>query len=86
MRCGVKLLRILHGMGSSRPRTPGVVYAAGTLLLILLLAALTLIPLAVGRFIPRKHISFAADITRKHRTRDKYLEAYSRLTGSPLRV
>jgi len=53
----------------------------GTSIIIALLCSLfislTLIPLAVARFLPARHIAFAADRTRKHRVRDGYLKSVS---------
>jgi HAE1 family hydrophobic/amphiphilic exporter-1 len=50
----------------------------GTSIIIALLCSLfislTLIPLAVAKFLPARHIEFAADKTRKHRVRDAYMK------------
>lgn len=42
-------------------------------LLCSLFISLTLIPLAVAKFLPAKHITFAADKTRQHRLRERYM-------------
>ena len=53
----------------------------GTSIIIALLCSLfislTLIPLAVAKFLPAKHIAFVADKTRKHRLRDAYMKSVS---------
>jgi HAE1 family hydrophobic/amphiphilic exporter-1 len=40
-----------------------------------LFISVTLIPLAVAKFLPAKHIAFVADKTRKHRLRDAYMKS-----------
>jgi HAE1 family hydrophobic/amphiphilic exporter-1 len=51
----------------------------GTSIIIALLCSLfisvTLIPLAVAKFLPARHIAAAADKTRKHRLRDAYMKS-----------
>ncbi|MCU1338294.1 MAG: acriflavin resistance protein [Bryobacterales bacterium] len=53
----------------------------GTSIIIALLCSLfislALIPLAVARFLPARHIAFAADRSRRHTIRDGYLRAVS---------
>ena len=62
----------------------------GTSIIIALLCSLfislTLIPLAVGRFIPKRHIAFAADTTRSHRLRDRYVKSVSWCLQHPVLV
>lgn len=62
----------------------------GTSIIIALLCSLfislTLIPLAVGRFIPKKHIAFAADTTRSHRLRERYVKSVSWCLQHPVLV
>lgn len=43
-------------------------------LLCSLFISLTLIPLAVAKFLPAKHIAFVGDKTRKHSLRDRYMK------------
>ena len=43
-------------------------------LLCSLFISLTLIPLAVAKFLPAKHIAFAGDKTRKHTLRNRYMK------------
>ncbi|HYP07010.1 MAG TPA: efflux RND transporter permease subunit, partial [Bryobacteraceae bacterium] len=42
-------------------------------LLCSLFISLTLIPLAVAKFLPAKHIEFVSDVNRKHKLRDAYM-------------
>lgn len=44
-------------------------------LLCSLFISLTLIPLAVAKFLPEKHIAFVGDKTRRHKLRDNYMKA-----------
>jgi HAE1 family hydrophobic/amphiphilic exporter-1 len=44
-------------------------------LLCSLFISLTLIPLAVAKFLPAKHILFAADTARRHRVRELYMKS-----------
>ncbi|HYO81205.1 MAG TPA: efflux RND transporter permease subunit [Bryobacteraceae bacterium] len=46
-------------------------------LLCSLFISLTLIPLAVGRFLPAKHITYAAGQAKRHRVRDRYVRTVS---------
>jgi HAE1 family hydrophobic/amphiphilic exporter-1 len=46
-------------------------------LLCSLFISLTLVPLAVAKFLPSRHIAFAADHTRKRPVRDRYLKMVS---------
>jgi hydrophobic/amphiphilic exporter-1 (mainly G- bacteria), HAE1 family len=55
-------------------------------LLCSLFISLTLIPLAVARFLPEKHIAFVIDRTRKHRLRDGYMKAVSWSVRHPFLV
>jgi HAE1 family hydrophobic/amphiphilic exporter-1 len=44
-------------------------------LLCSLFISLTLIPLAVAKFLPERHIRFVGDVTRRHRLRDAYMKS-----------
>lgn len=62
----------------------------GTSIIIALLCSLfislTLIPLAVAKFLPAKHIEFAADKTRRHRLREWYLKSVNWSLRHPFAV
>ena len=51
-------------------------YGASIILALLcsLFISLTLIPLAVAKFLPEKHIAFVGDNSRKHKLRDRYMK------------
>jgi hydrophobic/amphiphilic exporter-1 (mainly G- bacteria), HAE1 family len=55
-------------------------------LLCSLFISLTLIPLAVAKFLPAKHIAFVADKTRKHRLRDAYMKSVTWSLRHPFAV